>query len=157
MTDILSHLGNDDFRNLVAEDVRGRVDIKTSKLLRTPLYLQKWHDCLLTIKRNVEHQLASDKAERYSKRLEFTRKGNEGKIAWLQYVAERERWRANNIFFKNGVENKLAEAKNLLNDTDSARERISELQGAIRAHKHTVETGNDDAAYDADEILWGIL
>lgn len=153
----LEVLGNDEFRNLVGEDVRGKIDIKTSKLLRTPMFLRRWHDTLLQLKRNVEFQLASDKAERYSKRIEFSKQGAQGRDAYLKYVAERERWRSNNIFFKNGVENKIAEAKRLLEDHDVLKGRVSELQQAIRAHKHIVEHGTDAEAFDADESLWRVL
>lgn len=153
----LELLDNDTFRNLVGEDVRGKIDVKTSKLLRTPMFLHRWHDTLLQIKRNVEFQLASDKAERYSKRLEYLNRGEKGKQEFLKYQADKERWRANNIFFKNGVENKLAEAKRLLTDADQLKIRISELQQAIRSHRHIVEHGTEAEAYDADENLWKVL
>lgn len=150
-------MSNDDFRNLVGEDVRGNVDPKTSKLLRTPVFQRRWHDTLCQIKRNVEFQLASDKAERYSKRLKFMKEGPEGKQKYLAYQAERERWRANNIFFKNGVENKIAEAKRLLTDHDALKIRVGELSAAIRAHRHIVEHGSEQEAFDADESLWAVL
>lgn len=150
-------LSNDAFRDLVGEDVRGNIDPKTSKLLRTPLCVHRWHDTLLQIKRNVEFQLASDKAERYSKRLEHLRKGKAGYDEHLQYLAKKERWRSNNIFFKNGVENKIAEAKRILESGDTLKHRVSELQQAIRSHKHIVEHGTEAEAYDADESLWKVL
>lgn len=153
----LDNLNNDDFRNLVGEDVRGNVDVRTSKLLRTPVFLRRWHDVLCQIKRNVEFQLASDKAERYSKRLKFLQEGAAGKQKYLSYLAERERWRANNIFFKNGVENKIAEAKRLLANEEVLKQRVGELQAAIRSHRHIVEHGSDTEAFEADELLWKVL
>lgn len=153
----LESLSNDDFRNLVGEDVKGKIDNKTSQLLRTPMFLQRWHDTLLQTKRNIEFQLASDKAERYAKRLQFLNQGEAGRNSYLAYLAERERWRSNNIFFKNGVENKIAEAKRLLTDHDTLKIRIGELQAAIRAHRHIVEHGTDTEAFDADETLWRVL
>lgn len=133
------------FLRYVNDDIRDAADEAISRELRSPECLDRWYRALLAMKRDAETQFALDQAERSEKRLEITDRDE-----WLEYVAVRDRWRAGNIRFKNGVENKLDEAKHLIR----AREkRLAGLESAIRAH----EQGMGDQASDIDLALWEVL
>lgn len=140
----LSKLTHEQYLAVVNDDVRDKARQDQSRALRedpTP-----WHNALLELKRSCETQLADDKALRSEKRLKCMALGEDGKEQWAKFLAERDRWRAGIIRFKNGIENKLVEAYYLKGQEPS-------LRAAIIAHKDVVLNGEDDLD-DADERLW---
>lgn len=162
----LTSLSNDSFDSIVNQDVRGSLDSSTSKLLRQPENLNRWYDTLLSIKRTVEAQLAASRAELIQKQVEFLPQGSSGKMLFLQERVTTERWRKGTIRFKNGVEDKLAEAKRLraehhkhtyvdvlVRDRDRAMREALRLRTAIVSHRQTVD-GDEEQAGNADEELW---
>ena len=132
MTDI------DRFKNLINADIRGTASTEEQQTLHDDLDL--WRSCLLEMKRNSEFQLASSRAESHEKRLELD------EDAWQEYEADRLRWKANTIRFKNGVENKLEYIKRLERE---------DLAYAIAEHRENVlAAGPEDDTVEFDERLW---
>jgi hypothetical protein len=133
-----------DFLDAVNDDVRDTAAHDVHDDLRSPEGLDRWIVALSKMKRDAESQLANDKAERTEKRLVTN------KDEWMEFVAKRDRWRANVIRFKSGVENKLAEATYLRSERTSPWTAIAE-------HREIVLRGTDEEAANADELLWELL
>lgn len=130
-----------EFLKIVNDDIRGNADPKYHTALRKPESARMWLDALLELKRSCETQLAEDKALRSEARLKTWSKED-----WSKFVAERDRWRAGTIRFKNGIENKIAEASTL---------QTQNLAQAIAAHhKAILAAAPDDDTSVADEKLW---
>lgn len=130
-----------EFLKIVNDDIRGNADSKYHVALRKPESAQMWLDALLELKRSCETQLAEDKALRAEAKLKRWTTED-----WSRFVAERARWRAGTIRFKNGIENKIAEARTL---------QTQNLTEAIIAHyKAITAAGPDDDTSVADEKLW---
>lgn len=167
----LQNLTDDEFENVVNRDVRGELDYETSLQLRTPENAERWYEQLLVLKRSVEAQFTANRAERNEKQQECMAKGPKGKTEWFAYRAQAERWRAGAARFKAGVEQRLAEAR-LLVDTKKAnryvdiveRERNEAIEEIVRLRRliqthHDHECGDecDDDSCAGDTMLWAIL
>lgn len=164
----ISELPVSEFQDLVNRDVRGELAPSVSSQLREPQNLNLWHDTLLKLKRTVEAQLTSNRADLIAKQAELATKGSKGTAEWLAVKASAERWRQGAIRFKNGVEERLAEAKRIRNqvieesftsslvkDRDRAMVEAAKLRSAILEHKEAVLSDKDDEA--TDDRLWGVL
>lgn len=164
----ISDLPTLEFQDLVNKDVRGELDPETSQQLRAPENLNRWYDGLLKLKRTVEAQLTSNQADLASKQADLLGRGQAGLQEWLAAKAAAERWRQGAIRFKNGVEERLAEAKRIRHETNESsfvaslvRERdramleAARLRTAILEHKTTVLSDNDDDS--TDDRLWATL
>jgi hypothetical protein len=164
----LSDLSDDSFDDIVNQDTRGALDSVTSAALREPENLDRWYDMLLTLKRRVEAQLAANRGEQAAKQAEYLSLGDQGKMLWLRYKASNEKWRQGAIRFKNGLEDKLAEAKRLRSqastetypalvtkERDTAIKQVMRLRSAIVEHKIATihEQGDQD---DIDGRLWDL-
>lgn len=111
----------------------------------------EWRNILLTMKRDSEFQLASSRAESAEKRIELSDE------AFEAYEATRLRWKANNLRFKNGIENKLAQLNDISHETFvKQRHEIHHLRQAILTHRESVLDNPDDSERYDDE-LWSIL
>lgn len=171
-TSILSDLSESAFHEIVNADVRGTLDAGTSVLLREPENVPRWHDTLLGMKRSVEAQLTAKKGELAGQRAEYMGLGEAGRPLWAQAQASAEKWRQGAIRFKNGVEDKVAEAKHLLStiardqyiqqlrvERDTAIRDALRLRTAVAEHREHViaaaETGEEQD--DIDDLLWGVL
>lgn len=162
----LTEISNEEFDEMVNQDVRGTLDSSRSEALRQPENIERWYNMLLTTKRRVEVQLTANRAGQAEKQAEFLNRGEEGKILWLRYRAQNETWRKQAIWFKNGVEDRISEVKLLRSDVrsdrytthvaaerDTALEQVIELRTAIRRHQlATVEEKGDQEEIDYD--LW---
>lgn len=162
----LLEVSDEEFNDYVNADIRGTADAQVSAGLRQSDVLDRWYNCLLANKNNVDAQLANNRAERAEKFAECTRKGSAGKQEWIDYVASQERWKSGAIRFKNGTEVKLVEAKSILRKTlaetgtpvlirerNDAVQTANRLREAITRHRDTVE----DDEVEADEALWANL
>jgi hypothetical protein len=164
----LNDLSDEAFDDIVNQDTRGALDSVTSAALREPEHLDRWYDMLLTLKRRVEAQLAANRGEQAAKQAEYLSLGDQGKVLWLRYKASNEKWRQGAIRFKNGLEDKLAEAKRLrmqasnesyptilTRERDHALKKVVQLRSAIVEHKLATvnEEGDQD---DIDTRLWGL-
>lgn len=164
----LSKVGEEEFEAAVNADVRGTTNADTKAALRQPDVLDRWHDTLLHLKRNVEAQLTSNRATLLADQAEALRGGDT--VRWVQIKAESEQWRQRSIRFKNGVEERLREAKRLrralstetytakvLDDRDRAIARCLTLADAIAAHKAAVLSSPDEPDDSIDDKLWSVL
>lgn len=171
-TSTLSDLSEVAFHEIVNADVRGTLDAGTSVLLRERENIPRWHDTLLGMKRSVEAQLTAKKGELAGQRAEYLGLGEPGRPLWAQAQASAERWRQGAIRFKNGVEDKIAEAKHLLGtiardeyvnqlrlERDTAVRDALRLRTAVAEHREHViaaaETGEEQD--DIDDRLWSVL
>lgn len=162
---------DDHFDDLVNKDVRGFLDAETSELLREPEYAERWYNSLLVLKKSVEAQLTTNKAEQGEKHNECMKKGPAGKREWFEYKAQADRWRSGAVRFKAGVEERLREARGNRNEErgaqyidvvtrerTQAREYALELRSAIFDHKtHVCDDRCDDDICIADTELWSVL
>lgn len=167
----LMDCGADEFNEYVNADVRGTAPEEISEALRQPEVVERWHNCLLSHKSNVEAQLVHGKAEKAQKFADCVRKGPAGKQEWLDYLAEQQKWRSGAIRFKNGAEVKLVEAKQylsryaseapttqLLLERNAALQRVLALEKGIINHQEAVTNAPDDDNTDeADENLWNLV
>lgn len=166
----LSDLSDTAFQEIVNADVRGTLDSETSKLLRLPEHAARWHDTLLIMKRSVEAQLTAKKGELASQHAEYLSLGGNGKTLWIQAYASAEKWRQGAIRFKNGVEEKVAEAKRLLSteardlyvkqlvdERNQAMKEAFRLRAAISDHRQAVTLADDTDTEEIDDRLWSVL
>lgn len=164
----LTVLSDEAFNDIVNADVRGTVDKETSSALRDPAVLSRWYDTLLSLKRSVEAQLTANRGEQSTKQAEFLHLGAAGRPLWLQFRGQSEKWRQGAIRFKNGVEDRLAEAKRLrsttdrdsyvsilIHERDAAMAEMYRLRTAILEHKNAVEREEDDE--EVDDRLWASI
>lgn len=149
-------MNKDEFHALVNDDIRGKAPDHMSQALRDPEVVERWYNALVSIKRNMETQLANDRFKRIEKKLELMKLGNAGQMLWLEFVREREEWKAGAIRFKNGVEDKISEAKIILRNSvnierDILIRRLAELRLEVKEH---MESFKDDEADERDIKLW---
>lgn len=163
----LTDLADDAFISIVNQDVRGSLNPEISQLLRDPAIADRWYDALLGLKRSVESQLSASKAEKSQKIAEFNILGNDG---WLQARVQTDKWRAGAVRFKNGVEDRLSEAKRfreeahktlditvVVAERDNALREVRRLRSGIIKHRdHECDSSCDDNCI-GDEELWSLL
>ncbi len=166
----LSALSDEAFNQIVNQDVRGTLTSATSQLLRDPRVVERWYVHLVSLKRSVESQLCANRAELLQKQLDYVGLGAKGNPLWIEAQATAAKWRAGAVRFKNGVEDRLDEARTLRSKTraDSTitilieeRERairnLTNLRRSILEHR---EHDCDDRCVDdcvADDQLWKVL
>lgn len=144
MTDLLA-MSVDEFNQVVNDDVRADEPITG---LRDPLVVDRWHQTLLSIKRKLESQFMAKRLERHEKSLVLTEDSQE----WLDFLSGYSVWLRSTTRFRNGVEDKLAEAKSI----KSSYER--NYRQAIYDHYHSVNaTENEEFDMDADAKLWNVI
>ena len=154
----------ENFRSLVDDDVRDLASAEVMEVLRRPEVLDRWHDTLAMMLISIEAQLAAKTAETKAKIAEFRLRNQKDKI--LQEEASSWRWRAKALRFKSGLNEKMAEVKQLqrthgqLSLVERATEernaeifRRIQLEKAIQRHRDTL----DDDPSDTDEELWRVL
>lgn len=137
-------------KELVNLDIRDEANSTQKAILEQ--YRKEWRAILLAMKRDSEFQLASSRAESAEKRLTLSDREYE------EYEATRLRWKANNMRFKNGIENKLA----MLSDISTAtfhrlKHDVEILRNAIAEHKDNVLNGDENETDRYDNELWSVL
>lgn len=181
---ILEPLNEDEFNEVVNNDVRDTATRAQSKALRTPEMSGRWLNALHSLKRSVESQFVSARAERAVKASEFAR-SKTGKISIvtgqgkgdsvtqqmteLEFAAWQEKWRSGAVRFLSGVEDCIVEAKDIRNDIrteekvtlllierDVLFKDLLKLRTGIMTHRETVSE-DEDASAEADENLWALV
>lgn len=125
-----------DFRARVEADIRGQIDPS----LRSPENARAWYDELIAIRQDVETQLSRRKAEIEAFKLECQEKN--GALWHGEYSAERaryERWRATAVAFLRRVNQRIAEAKRVL---DLDRAKVNQAFEALRAENDRLREEN---------------
>lgn len=142
----LAKMPEEEFGNLVKDDLRHELDSETSKLLRHPKVALRWRNSLRGIRNSVENQLVTRRADVES-----------GHIS----IEEFNEWRPGALRFRGGVFDRLAEAESVIImeslDTDnqsSYSEDWSNLVRAIEEHRDHLcgKQCNEDCI--ADDVLW---
>ena len=129
-----------DLKELANLDIRDSATEEQKAFLRSNIL--EWREILLQMKRDSDFQLASSKAEAAEKRLELDDEKFE------EYEARRLRWKANNVRFKNGIENRLSEIRQIL---------TTDYRKAIIEHRENVLNSSDDWTERFDEELWNTV
>jgi hypothetical protein len=156
----LTRLPQDTFRAVVDEDIRNRAPEQVHEALRTEDLVERWYTCLLLMQTSVEGQLASKSADnRAEVQMFYARRDPEGA---MRALAAHEQWRAGSLRFKNGVDQKLIEARSLLRRFGKAatvmeeqRNRAGEVARSLREaiERHRASTSNPT---EADLALWAV-
>ena len=139
------------FKETVNSDIRETISKTEAEQLRQPENLETWIIVLKSMKRSVDLQLSANKHERLERYAEI----GSDETEWLKYRIENEKWRYNAIRFRDGVENRLAEANFLYGQQDSNIRYIQTLETAIRTHRKAVL--EDTADDSTDDTLWEVL
>lgn len=136
-------------KELVNLDIRDEASPAQKAILEQ--HRSEWRAILLAMKRDSEFQLASSRAESAEKRLTLSDKEFE------QYEATRLRWKANNLRFKNGIENKLSALSDISAETFARlNHEVHSLRDAIKTHRDSVLSDESNSERYDDE-LWSIL
>lgn len=162
------------FDDLVAQDVRGHgISDDERQWLRSPEQRHNWHDALIRLLKSVDLQFTAKRMEINTKRAELdpdnpvvTVTDRDGVVlfegSWDEYLAYVSTWRVKTNRFKNAIEERIAEVKQLRRlavpkETIPAQ-AIEKILTAIK-HHHDVVTEDDEDVDDvaADEELWAII
>lgn len=153
-TTALIGLSDDDFLAVVNADVRfdrGGLPNEAIEALRSPENVDRWHRTLLSLKRNVEAQMISKRAELAVSYVQALDTGD-----MTNYLKERAvmlTWRQGACRFRNGLEDRIAEAKAIQENNALS---FMTLRQAIITHKEAILADPDDGT-DADGELWKVL
>jgi hypothetical protein len=139
-----------------------------SQALRDPKNAGRWHRTLCQMKRNIEVQFTYKAAEKSQKQAECLRQGPAGLVKYKQFEADMEKWKSGAQRFLNGLEDKIAESKEIIKTTDRdvyitiiTEERnqimgeVVKLRTAIQKHKEQV-TSAEEPDEAIDEELWAL-
>ena len=139
------------FKEMVNNDIRGQGQPEEAEMLRSPEHVRRWYNTLLSLKRKAEYNISSKRADLLRDQHSLlTENSEEWRVEWIGKKADFEVWKQGTMRFRNGVEDKLAEAKTLLNpDNSNAVE-------AIRRHRDEIASGEVDAD-EEDERLWSVV
>lgn len=158
-------LPDDEFAVVVNDDTRGRLDDERAKALRSEQVVRRWYLQLMSALRSIEGQLGSKMAD-YQAAVGQLRLDHAKPLEIEQEKVRYHRWRASALRVKNGLEDKLAEARALIGDTymseqvllerNQALGRVSVLESAIRRHKKAA-LDEDGVGPDPDDVLWAVL
>lgn len=167
MTGAAMDLSDDAFESLVNADVRSGSS-PSGALLREPENCYRWRRALMRLKRKVEAQFASHRADKIIRQAECMARGPGGLIEWKQFEGQEEKWRSQAIRFLHGLEEALVEANDCVNrvssDVRESEERneikalaaeVERLRKAIRSHRKATYCHREPDA--ADVALWSYL
>ena len=98
MTDVLG-APQERFLQYVNSDVRDQSGDEIYAALRSPEGLDRWINALRKMSRDTDSQLESDRADRSEALVSLSEAEHK------EFLANKDRWRANAIRFKTGVEN----------------------------------------------------
>lgn len=127
-----------DFKDIVEEDVKGEIPKYEREMLERPENLRRWHDELVDLKRGIEAQFNAKRAEAVAEQRDCYEMGKEGKAKWFSYRAEHEDWRRRANHFKARVER-----------------RITEVKAMIRRH-HEQSSGNGSSLKHKQLLLFAL-
>lgn len=106
--------GNEEFIDLVNKDARNNISDGDANWLRSPDIVEAWRDQIILLLNRVDVQLSHHKAERTTKYLElYDPKEPE---LYIQYSREAKVWKANTLWFKKTLLDRLAEAKTIIRE-----------------------------------------
>lgn len=164
-------LTHEQFYNVVDQDVRARLDPAVSPMLRDPAVIERWYLMLVQMKKNVESQLASAKADWKAALCEILSAAEDAatdqelsdlRVEQFTKCAAYNEARAKKLRFRSVVEDRLSEARYLRGRIleERATQRLAytaarshDLAQAIAEHQSRIgEDGDSD-----DHELWAVL
>lgn len=123
---------------LVGRDVKGETTEAERALLRRPGTLQRWHNTLVALDKELQAQFTERRAAADLKQQECLRRGPKGKVEWFDYRAQYNAWRAGANRFKSKVEVTLSECKRTMREKQSYRSPHS--TGERRLYRQTLRS-----------------
>lgn len=143
------------FTDLVAQFVRGVLphDIESNLLLDSNL--DRMYYALISLKKDVEVQLSSQKSRSVKMRHELNQRGDDG-TGWKKYQAEEADWRARAIKFLASVEDHLAAIKERRRDRN-IQANLTTSQALYEAIVEHSEQIDPDDATEADTALHALV
>lgn len=148
----------DDFRDLVASDVRGLISKEDAMWLRTSEVIDDFYDTLVLLSRNVDLQFARKKSETFQKATEFEH-DSEGLLEYRKASAD---WKVKTLRFKQAIEERISECRKIRR-TGISKDLVPVaglelLIKAIESHRSRIDSDDDQAVDEtADEELWSVL
>jgi len=103
-----------DFSDLVAEEVRGKLDPERTAFLHDPDNRTRWYDVLVGLKRDIETQFTERKADLESYRIECHEQGESGRQDFFAERADHQAWVASASRFKSGIEGRIQRVKRMI-------------------------------------------
>lgn len=145
-----------DFRSIVDDAIRGHLTTEMAERLKSPEIIERTYLTLVSIKKNVEGQLAAKRAD-YIKNRSLMH----GDTVGLRATEEAyQTWRAGALRFKSGVEEFMVSIRVLREKSGLSENfymRYQELKQAVVQHR---DHWCDDKCADectADKALWKVL
>lgn len=102
----------EEFRDIVAQDVREVAQAFDSRVLRSKEVVAQWWDALTELKRDIELQRTRKAANLLRARVQLD-KGYIDQKEFNEFKAQDKEWRASSGNLLKGVERRMAEAKRL--------------------------------------------
>lgn len=141
-----------EYSDKVAKNVRGLLSQEEKKELFLVENIDMTYTALNGLKKDVEVQLANQRARWVKKRHELNEQNDDGS-GWIEFQAEEADWRARAIKFLTAVEAHLATAKLIRKTYRSPQNaEMEELLSSIFEHQEETEEDVEPAA--ADKKLW---
>ena len=112
--------GDAEFADLVNREARNDVTEEEAAWFRQYDIIHAWRAQLVMLLNKVDAQLSHHKAERAAKRVDLG--SEEDRDLYLAYIKQAEQWRANALWFRKILLDRLIEAKAII-----AAEQLSEF------------------------------
>lgn len=141
--------------DLVAQLVRGKLpDNIARQMISDDAEAQRMYFALVSLKKDVEAQLAEKRARDVQKRHEFEQRGDDG-TRFREYRARDDAWRAKAIRFLSSIEEHILATKERIRDYNLSQQgnntQLAEIKRDIAAHREEIA---EDEASEADKRLW---
>lgn len=147
---VATELSDEDFAELVAQDVRNQASPDVIAMLRQPEHLDRWYDALVELGRTVDFQFVGQRAETYE---HYQRLSAE---EFATYYGQILRWKTSTVRFKRAIEARIADCRSLRRQrTQRFAGLATQLAQAIADHHHAAVSA--DTMENADETLWAQL
>lgn len=171
----LTSLDDDQFRRIVDEDIRytttkgsrqehPRPLVEAHRALRQPENVDRWFNVLLAMKKNVEGQIANEKAKMAAaERAARSRQISQRELRQMQ--ARYDDWRQKSLRFANGLDLTIVDAKRARSlgpraEAAMLKETLHECLARIRLLEETIRQhriAEQDAPRESDVALWEVL
>ena len=146
----------DPFVDVVVRDAKDQATAEEASMLRRPENAERWASELRGLMQDLDAQFANKKAANQEVRNRETNLGVPQR--WYDHLAEYERWRAGATRFKASVQQRLAEAKPLVQGSRDRSDREAPV-GLLRECEAFLDR-EENIAYsampDRDDLLEAI-
>lgn len=108
----LDNLTDEQFADLVAQDVRNNIAPELASFIRLPQNLSRWRKSLTELMRSLDFQLSCQRQETTRTISDMTVKGSSHEDI-QNYIVGVQKWKTSTLRFKRAAEQKLGEVKTL--------------------------------------------